>query len=66
MAVDVAAALAWASETCYTAVKKNGRGRFLTEANAEYAEELEQFKDEVLRCDDGSADQFAGCNGPAE
>ena len=34
---------------------------FLTEANAEYAEELEQFKDEVLRCDDGSADQFAGC-----
>ncbi len=38
----------------------------LTEANAEYAEELERFKDEVLRCDDGNADQFAGCMGLRE
>ena len=59
--------LAWVSETCYTAVEENPEGEehmlFLTEANAEYAEELEQFKNEVLRCDDGNADQFAGCTG---
>ena len=36
---------------------------FLTEANKKYADELAQFKNEVLIFDKDNANQFAGCMG---
>lgn len=39
---------------------------YLIEANEAYAEEVEIFKQEVLICDAGSRDQFAGCMGLEE
>ncbi len=36
---------------------------FLAEADVQYADELEKFKDEVLEADKDNDDQFAGCMG---
>ena len=36
---------------------------FLIEANEQYTDELEQFKNEVLICDKDDENQFAGCMG---
>ena len=36
---------------------------FLVEANEQYTDELQKFKDEVLQADKDNDDQFAGCMG---
>lgn len=42
---------------------KSADSIFLTEANEQFADEIQMFKDEVLQADKDNDDQFAGCMG---